>query len=1434
MPPDQIILATVTPRAVAVDTETLPVSVFFTPRLSGGEILADFPDWLSWTSQIDKHGLSLTFRCAGNTLELAVDHGALRPDLWNALFGRETLVRPYAFDDYSDRRILSYSVRDTLSVLKSIYQTAAVTLALPDSGVFRDRQSNRRVLSDLLDGLEIHWEHNEAEKWRDIVAARAGRRRGPVDLDHEGLITSTPAQGTSHDAALPFAVFHHMPLPPRDKLAPDWKHILDFHQALGSLNAYPALQRALGIVFDLELPRDFVAESGPGLIETLSVADVSPGWAWAGPTATPELQTSYLSFRLDDGRQIFLTAPRALLDPSAPTTVIGLLDLDPADFGIAQVDVDGGMHKAIILAETWHDPDVGRNVDPNASPEPAQHPDVFDPEATMPSLRSGGLSLYADGRAGQLLDTIAQSKAFDDALKPGAAPPRPFAAEDLVRGYRFDIWDSATDTWHSLHARDEHYTVKKVALDPGQAEGFVQLAVTQPAPGALPATNDLYLHEAVARWAGWSLSVPLPGRHIGRAADPKLAAADEHTNQPKTPFKLTTSFDIVDGSLPRLRFGLRYRIRARTVDLAGNSLQVDQPLADELAQAFGLPLDPDGFAYLRYEPVAAPLVVLRDPRGVTDPGSAVDRLVIRTYNSGPDGDETPADLTAADRHIVPPRTSVELAERHGMIDDASGHLKGGAATWKLLSDRDAGQLPTSSFVVAGKKNNYAVVPADRIDALPYLPDPLSRGAALRDLPGTPTGALGEADPAAAAPGAVAYNELPDPNPRPGSATIVPFTDEGDWTTRKGFRLQLDEPTGAAGSLAPLWDPGARLLQIFLPKGATTTVPLTSWIRVADLPLLGQWQWLREAVEQSSVSDPAIERPTPLDNADLIAHVLQRAVEGGHWLLSPPRLITLVHAVEQPIGRPEFTGLDVQHDPAQEGTDPLRTEPITGRTDPTELASLTAWRRPGATDAYLIGALRVHGASTAKVDLRAEWDDPVDTDDPAIPRWSTEHHEAPVDELPLTTPAEDYLLASGSDLRPVGYYDPEHDQIAFVRSGDWIGRPDRNAFTFSDAAPRHLLNDTKHHRIRYTAVSTSRFREYFADDTADFTRVSLPIDVDVPASSRPLAPLVAYVVPTFGWQRQVETNIMRSVRFGGGLRVYLRRPWFSSGDGELLGVALWSNENGTLDREAFKPLITQWGNDPIWQTESLSYVPWIGSFPNVVAWDEAVPLEESLRPDATSKFFKLANFDAGTHPVVDVVGFQPEYDEDTHMWFADVTIDLPSDTYMPFIRLALVRYQPNALLDAKVSRVVLTDFAQLTPHRAATVTSDPYHPRRVYVALSGVTPQGPPAPDGGRPTSVTVRVQRRNPVLTTDLGWEDVPDTIAAVEVTGDPGVPSSDLSLWTGTVTFADGPIPGRFRLVIEERELIHPGSEGEKHAGPPGRLVYAETFELDHTLLGT
>jgi hypothetical protein len=112
------------------------------------------------------------------------------------------------------------------------------------------------------------------------------------------------------------------------------------------------------------------------------------------------------------------------------------------------------------------------------------------------------------------------------------------------------------------------------------------------------------------------------------------------------------------------------------------------------------------------------------------------------------------------------------------------------------------------------------------------------------------------------------------------------------------------------------------------------------------------------------------------------------------------------------------------------------------------------------------------------------------------------------------------VAPGKEKRRVGYYDPENDQIAMVRSGDHAGAAATFEKYFVEAAPKHELGDTKRHLVRYTAVATSRYKEYFAQDAGlDFTRTSDSVLVDVPASERPLAPGVVYVVPTFGWQRR---------------------------------------------------------------------------------------------------------------------------------------------------------------------------------------------------------------------------------------------------------------------------------------------------------------------------
>lgn len=1434
------VLFTVLPRGITVNTDSLPVSVLISPRLVGEDRLGAFPDWVDWTAFL-KRGFSLTFECGGQQLEVRGNTEPLEPRLWRALFNKRTFVRSHAFNDYSEHGILSYSVRESLSALKTVYQEASVTIGLPDEGQSdlggqEDRETNRRRLAEMLDGLDVHWNAKDARRWREVVRHRI--RSGITDraisgpLDGEGLITAPRNAGAFQAVAVPFATFHHMPTPTEEQAGPvrfDPDEV-DFHQAISSLGSYPELLRALGLIVDVSLPADFVPLQPFPAFSTLSV--IETGIPWQQSPARRPLETACVHAGTDTARLFFTATRTQLAGTPSPLQVLGLLNLDPERYGLAQVDVDGAMHKVMTVAEITNRPDPGRNLY-DSSPEAAPNPEVFDQDATLPSMRSSGLQLYVDRRGAAVLDTISQSKAFNAALESGGAQPRPFFAEDLVRGYRLDVWESRTDAWHSLHRRSAKYEIgeDRVPFATEDEEGFFELATTQPAPGADPAEKDLYVHEVIARWAGWSLSVPFPGKalsHYGDPADAVLPNANHptyETDEPVTAFKVRGTYSVIKGSLPRLRFGSRYRVRARAVDLAGNSLDAGAPLANGLAAIMGLPRDLEGLAYLRYEPVAAPLVVIRDEQALTLPGSAVHRLVIRTANAGIEQDEAAADLTAADRHIVPPRTSVEMAERHGMLDGPDGKLKADAATWQLAADRDAGRFSEATVTVAGQTlEKIPLEPAEQVDALPHLPDPFSRGAALRDLPGSTTFAIGRVapDPGGAAAG-VAYDVLSDPNPRSGSATLVSFNGGDAWQQTAGFRLVLAEPAPGETGPPPLWDPAARVLTVFLGKGRAAVVPLSSYATPADLALMGQWKWMREYVDLATIFLAAPNRLLPGQSVDRIAHVLQRAVEGGHWMLTPPTLLTLVHAVQQPIGRPAFAAVNVERDTTWTPSNPLQTGRVRGRTDPEELTPITAWRRPGETTAFLMGALRVHGASTAKIEVMAAWTDPVDLPDNAE---ATQAFDGPVEELPLPRPREGYLLAKGAAYRPVGYYDPEHDQIVMVRTGDKAAKGAPYDLTFTDAAPRHELGDTKRHLVHYRAIASSRYREYFPQDQElDFTRPSEPILVDVPASARPLAPDVVYVVPTFGWQRQTGTNLKRSVRFGGGLRVYLRRPWFSSGVGELLGVALWSGLNGALDeaaRDKFKPFFTQWGMDPIWKTATLSYAPGTFSFPDAVEQDYGVSLEESS-----------AALPAGGPGRVDVVGYSPQFDKERGLWFADLTIDTGA-TYSPFVRLALVRFQPHALDDARISRVVLADFAQLTPDRTATVTADPHHPRTLRITVSGLAPTAPPPLGPGvkppRPTHVNVRVQRRTDA-TTDLGWADAPEGDATVtQLYEGSGLGQPDLALWIGGVTFTAPPPAGTYRLLIEEFEYITADYMDGRNA--PGRLIYAETFDVDAGLL--
>ena len=122
----------------------------------------------------------------------------------------------------------------------------------------------------------------------------------------------------------------------------------------------------------------------------------------------------------------------------------------------------------------------------------------------------------------------------------------------------------------------------------------------------------------------------------------------------------------VSGSLPRLRFGHHYQVRVRTVDLAGNSVfEPDDDPASEFQQAHADDTPPR--PYRRFEPVPSPAVVLK---AQPVEGESVERLVLRS--GAEPGDPQHVNRKETERHIVPPKSSQELAEHHSLFDGTGG------------------------------------------------------------------------------------------------------------------------------------------------------------------------------------------------------------------------------------------------------------------------------------------------------------------------------------------------------------------------------------------------------------------------------------------------------------------------------------------------------------------------------------------------------------------------------------------------------------------------------------------------------------------------------------------------------------------------------------------------------------------------------------------
>jgi len=302
---------------------------------------------------------------------------------------------------------------------------------------------------------------------------------------------------------------------------------------------------------------------------------------------------------------------------------------------------------------------------------------------------------------------------------------------------------------------------------------------------------------------------------------------------------------------------------------------------------------------------------------------------------------------------------------------------------------------------------------------------------------------------------------------------------------------------------------------------------------------------------------------------------------------------------------------------------------------------------------------------------------------------------------------------------------------------------------------------------------------------------------VPGSRRPAAPKIAYAVPTMRWETPAGGSALRVIRHGNGLRVYLERPWFSSGEGELLGVVVGSTKVADQPFANLPPelvgYVSQWGQDPILDSTLPRSVMHAGAFGARVATYE----------------FELP--EAGRSMVV--AAHRVHYDFDRRLWYADLEIDSGA-SYNPFVRLALVRVQPYSVGGCALSEVVHTQYAQLMPTREIQLRLS-----RTAASLQvyGPAPKfGPASARGeltGRLGAPTALADAFGPLLGYGRGYNRIEMVVQEQSSNLDTDLDWEDLS---GAAALSGDAIPGQTApLVFDASQLAHDHAEAQRASGP-------------------
>jgi hypothetical protein len=256
-----------------------------------------------------------------------------------------------------------------------------------------------------------------------------------------------------------------------------------------------------------------------------------------------------------------------------------------------------------------------------------------------------------------------------------------------------------------------------------------------------------------------------------------------------------------------------------------------------------------------------------------------------------------------------------------------------------------------------------------------------------------------------------------------------------------------------------------------------------------------------------------------------------------------------------------------------------------------------------------------------------------------------------------------------------------------------------------------------------------------------------------------------------------------------MTLLLERGWWSSGDGELLGLCVRTSK----ETPPASP-VSSWGADAALYVDG--------------------GIDEPLQP---KHFVSPRQVVASESEGVSLVLYKPEFDVENDAWRVDIRLATPPGVSLPFVQFALVRYQPHAIPGAHSSTVVMADFIQWQDDRAVSIVRESERPRRYRVVVRG--PRMEVSAINAREMVMQLEGARRGPG---PILWEPIGDP---VRMTGSLDT-KLGLTEWRANVSLQRKEIFERTRVRLMEYGQFERGVNAAEGRGK-GPLFFLDRVEF-------